>query len=105
MFSLAESGESDPEYTELLKFINGEVNGISKDSPYLDCKSLIPFNSVTDLGEGKRIITKDSLEVLVPFAGRKRLLDILHSTHFSWDSMFRMSMGKFTWPDLKSDQG
>ena len=60
---------------------------------------------MTDLGGGKRIITKDSLEVLIPVAERKRLLDILHSTHLSGDSMFRMSKGKFTWPNLKSDLG
>ena len=60
---------------------------------------------MTDLGEGKRIITKDSWKVLVSLAEIKRLLDILHSTHLSGDSMFRMSKGKFTWPNLKSDLG
>ena len=30
-------------------------------------------------------------------------LDIMHSTELSGDSMFRMSKGKFTWPNLKSD--
>ena len=83
VLSLADSGENDSDYTELLKFIIGEVNGINKDSSYMDCKPLIPFLSVTDLGGGKRIITKDSLEVLIPVAEIKRLLNLLHSTHLS----------------------
>ena len=36
--SLAESGEADPEYTELLKFITGEVKKIGNNSSYTDCR-------------------------------------------------------------------
>ena len=48
---------------------------------------------------------KDAHEVLIPINERKKLIEILHSTHMSGDAMFRMAKGSFTWPNLKSDLG
>ena len=103
--NLADAGESDPEYSELMKLISGEIKSIGKDSSYTDCKSILPFLSVSDLGNGKKIIVKNSHEVLIPVNERKNLVDLLHSTHMSADTMIRSAKGSFTWPGLKNDLG
>ena len=99
---LAEAGEADPDYVNLIKFISSDI---SNDSSYSDCKSILPFLSVTELEGGKLIVVKDSHEVLVPKAERKKLVDSLHFTHMSADSMLKMAKGSIVWPGLKNDLG
>ena len=95
VLKLAEAGESDNDYVQLIKFICGEENKLSKDSEYADCKALIPFLSVETLDGGQMLVVRDGHEVLVPEAARKNLVDTMHFTHLSTDGMLRMSKGSF----------
>ena len=92
---LAEMGESDPGYCELIQQISGDIRKLGKDSEYLNCKPLLPFLSIAEVGEGKKIVVHNNTEILVPVNGRKHLIDILHSTHMATETMVRASRGKF----------
>ena len=100
---IANIGEQDPDYCELIDHISGKVKEIGKNSAYQDCKALIPFLSVTEVGEGKLIVVLNDNELFIPVDGRAPLVDVLHGTHMATETMVRSAKGKFTWPGLKRD--
>ena len=103
VINLAEMGETDPGYCELIQQISGNIRKIGKDSDYLNCKPLLPFLSTAEVGNGKQIVVHNDTEILVPVNGRKELVDTLQSTHMATDTMVRASKGKFLWPGMKND--
>ena len=46
----------------------------------------------------KLLIVRDGHEVLIPKEERKKLVDSMHYTHMSADSMLRLAKGSFFWP-------
>ena len=100
---IANIGEKDPDYCELIQHISGKVKEIGNNSKYQDCIALIPFLSVTEVGDGKLIVVHDDKEILLPVDGRASLVETLHGTHMATETMVRSAKGKFTWPGLKKD--
>ena len=92
---LAEMGEADPDYSELVQQISGKIKNLGQGSRYLDCKPLLPFLSTAEVGDGKQIVVHSNTEVLVPMEGCKELIEVLHSTHMATDTMLRASKGKY----------
>ena len=100
---LATLGEQDPDYCELIKQITGHITHLGKDSYYRDCKPMLPFLSTEVVAGGKQIVVHNDTEVLVPVNGRKELVNTLHSTHMSTETMLRATKKKFIWPNMKKD--
>ena len=46
---------------------------------------------------------KDGLEVLIPKAARKNLINVLHLTHLAVDSMLLQCKSRIFWPGMKKD--
>ena len=100
---LATQGESDGDYTNLLRFLCGRDAHINKDSEYVGLKSLLPTLSVVELESGSKIVVCNRNEVVVPGVSRPGLKKKLHWTHMSSDSMQRLCRGKVWWASLKED--
>ena len=98
---IASIGEQDPDYCELIQHISGKVKEVGHNSKYQDCKALIPFLSVTEVGEGKLLVVHDDKDILIPIDGRASLVETLHGTHMATETMVRSAKGKFMWPGLK----
>ena len=79
------------------------VNIYVEMSEYQNWKSLPPLLSVEKLDNGGEFIVMDRCEVLVQKPSRKDLLERLHYTHLSADSMLCMCKGSYFWPNLRSD--
>ena len=74
-------GESDPGYCELIQQISGDIRKLGKDSEFLNSKPLLPFLSIAEVGEGKKIVVHNNTEILVPVKERKHLIYIFFTVH------------------------
>ena len=94
---------ADPEYIEATIQIENGV--LVKDTP-TDCLLREVEGSFSDLSvavldNGSKLIIRDGTEVLIPKDRRLDLVQKLHESHGSPDTMFRQTKHRFFWPGLK----
>ena len=94
---LAEVGHTDPtEQQTDNKFLeeNSElkkVGVVGKELGLFQCQN------------GRKLVVRNSKEIVIPQQARKEMLMELHSTHMSSDGMKRLARGKFYWPQMSKD--
>ena len=79
------------------------VREIEEDCELKKMEGMMKDLSIHKTTSGKELILKNSLEILIPEAERKNLLQILHDTHLESDAMKRLARGKFFWKNMSSE--
>ena len=52
---------------------------------------------------GRKLVVRNSQEILIPQMARKEMLLELHSTHMSTEGMKKLARRKFWWPQMSKD--
>ena len=102
---LAEVGHTDPTYQLMVYHTEQQT-----DNKFLEEKSELKKAGVVrkELGlfqcqNGRKLVVRNSKEIVIPQQARKEMLMELHSTHMSSDGMKRLARGKFYWPQMSKD--
>ena len=79
------------------------VRNMEEDCELKKMEGLLKDLSIYMTSSGKELILKNSLEILIPEAERKNLLQTLHDTHLESDYMKRLARGKFFWLGMSAE--
>ena len=97
MEKLAEVGHTDPTYQLMIYHTEQQT-----DNKFLEENSELKKVGVVrkELGlfqcqNGRKLVVRNSKEIVIPQQARKEMLMELHSTHMSSDGMKRLERGKF----------
>ena len=103
--SLAEVGDSDPNYKMLVHHVENQT-----ESKHLEDNSELKKVGVVmkDLGifeceSGLKLVVRNGQEIFIPQKARGEMMMELHSTHMSVEGMKKLARKKFWWPQMSRD--
>ena len=59
--------------------------------------------SIQVINSGRKIVMRDSLEVLIPNNMQDEIIEKLHETHLATESMMRLAKDKFFWTGMRKE--
>ena len=102
VLELAAKGLECPEYVELVEFLRSgkELQDVGAEHPARLHASNISIMGVEDTPSGPLVMV-DGSRVMVPASERRRLVELLHSTHLSDRTMLETARRIWYWSGMK----
>ena len=102
---LAEVGHEDTDYRMMIHHVEQQTENrnLEENSELKKIGVIMRELGLYECENGRKLVIRNSQEILIPKMARKEMLWELHSTHMSVQGMKRLARKKFWWPAMSKD--
>ena len=102
---LAEVGHEDTDYRMMIHHVKQQTEhrNLEENSELKKIGAIMRELGLYECQNGKKLVIRNSQEILIPKLARKEMLRELHSTHMSVQGMKRLARKKFWWQAMSKD--
>ena len=103
---LAEVRHEDTDYRMMVHHVEQQTEhrNLEENSELKKIGTIMRELGLYECQNGKKLVIRNSQEIIIPNLARKEMLRELHSTHLSVQGMKRLARKKFWWPTKDLEQ-